>query len=47
MGILDSGTRLLGRQTTSASAADDIDCNGDDTACQFLKLIASPFASEV
>ncbi|KAI7292035.1 hypothetical protein KC315_g19570, partial [Hortaea werneckii] len=55
MGLLRVGTQLLARQATDASSNnsgssnsnDDIQCDADDTACEFLKLIASPFASEL
>lgn len=29
------------------TTASGISCNSNDSACEFLKLIASPFASEV
>ena len=49
MGLLHSSTQLLARQATDASSDknNNIQCDADDTACEFLNLIASPFASEV
>ncbi|KAI6886458.1 hypothetical protein KC355_g21669, partial [Hortaea werneckii] len=49
MGLLHSGTQLLARQATDASSDknNNIQCDADDTACEFLNLIASPFASEL
>ncbi|KAI7504874.1 DUF221 family protein [Hortaea werneckii] len=49
MGLLQSGTQLLARQATDASSDknNNIQCDADDTACEFLNLIASPFASEL
>ncbi|GAB1732503.1 hypothetical protein NU195Hw_g1962t1 [Hortaea werneckii] len=49
MGLLSLGTQLLARQATDASSDknNNIQCDADDTACEFLNLIASPFASEL